>query len=58
MLGAQIIITGTVMKLDTGVEIHIKPTSGDQAGPTLERGFDKATGMKFIKVFFNRDISI
>lgn len=50
--------TGTVMKLDTGVEIHLKPTSGDQPEPTLERGFDEAKGMKFIKVFFNKDVSV
>ncbi len=50
--------TATVMKLDTGVEIHLKPAYGDQPEPTLERGFDEAKGMKFIKVFFNKDVSV
>jgi hypothetical protein len=48
---------GTVVKLDTGVEIHVKPTFADQPEPVLERGFDEEKGMKFIKVFFNEDVS-
>ena len=44
----------SVLKLDTGVEIHIK--AGDEE-PVLERGFDPAKSMKFIKVFFHQDIS-
>lgn len=44
-----------VLKLDTGVEIHIKPTSDEP--PLLERGYDDAKGMKYVKVFFNRDIT-
>ncbi len=48
----------TVLKLDTGVEIHVKPACADQPAPVLERGFDEAKGMKFIKVFFNRDVSV
>jgi hypothetical protein len=43
-----------VLKLDTGVEIHVKPSELD---PMLERGFDQAKGMKFIKVYFNQDLS-
>jgi hypothetical protein len=46
-----------VLKLDTGFEIHIKPevvTGGDWL---LERGLDDAKGMKFIKIFYNEDIS-
>lgn len=48
---------GTVVKLDTGVEIHVKPGYADQPEPVLERGFDEEKGMKFIKVFFNEDVS-
>jgi hypothetical protein len=48
---------GTVVKLDTGVEIHVKPSFVSQPEPVLERGFDEAKGMKFIKVFFNEDVS-
>lgn len=45
-----------VLRLDTGVEIHIKPGSSD-ADPQLERGYDDKKGMKFVKVYYNRDIS-
>ena len=48
---------GTVVKLDTGVEIHVKPSFASQPEPVLERGFDEEKGMKFIKVFFNEDVS-
>lgn len=47
----------TVVKLDTGVEIHVRPAFANQPEPLLERGFDDAKGMKFIKVFFNKDVS-
>jgi len=47
---------GTVMKLDTGVEIHVKPGFASQPEPVLERGFDEEKGMKFIKVFFNGEV--
>ncbi|WP_035616305.1 nucleoid-associated protein [Haloferula sp. BvORR071] len=46
----------TVVKLDTGVEIHVKPGFADQEDPVLERGFDEDKGMKFIKVFFNGEV--
>jgi len=48
---------GAVVKLDTGVEIHLKPGFTDQAESVIERGFDEQKGMKFIKVFFNEDVS-
>ncbi len=46
-----------VLKLDTGVEIHIKPAAGETA-PVLERGYDERRGMKFVKVFYNRDLAV
>lgn len=46
-----------VLKLDTGVEIHVKPTLSVEHDPVLERGFDDRKGMKYIKVYFNRDMS-
>ncbi len=49
---------GAVMKLDTGVEIHIKAAFADQAEPCIERGFDEARGMKFMKVYFNSDLTV
>ena len=42
-------------KVDTGVEIHIKPGATD-ADPQLERGYDDKKGMKFVKVFYNKDL--
>ena len=45
-----------VLKLDTGVEIHVKPGISD-ADPVLERGFDDSKGMRFIKIYFNKDLS-
>jgi len=45
-----------VLKLDTGVEIHVRPAKGGGEAPTLERGFDKHRGMKFVKVFYHREL--
>lgn len=45
-----------VLKLDTGVEIHFKPGSSEN-DPQLERGFDDEKGMKYVKVFYNKDVS-
>jgi ketosteroid isomerase-like protein len=47
---------GAVVKLDTGVEIHIKSSFIEQTDPVIERGFDDGRGMKFIKVYFNEEI--
>jgi hypothetical protein len=49
---------GAVMKLDTGVEIHLKSTFTGQRDPVLERGFDEERNMKFVKVFYNKDLSM
>jgi len=49
---------GAVVKLDTGVEIHIKSAFADQPEPTIERGFDEARGMKFMKIYFNSDLTV
>ena len=48
---------GAVIKLDTGFEIHVKPVFSTTDVPLLERGFDEAKGMKFIRVWFNEDVS-
>ncbi len=45
-----------VLKLDTGVEIHIKPATSE-IDPQLERGYDDKKGMKYVKVFYNKDLS-
>jgi 37-kD nucleoid-associated bacterial protein len=49
--------TGAVIKLDTGYEIHVKPVYTTSEESLLERGFDEEKGMKFIRVWFNEDIS-
>lgn len=46
-----------VLKLDTGVEIHLKPTFVGDNEHVLERGYDDERGMKFIKVFYHNDVS-
>jgi hypothetical protein len=44
-----------VLRLDSGVEIHIKPAATDEQ-PVLERGYDERKGMKFVKVFYHERI--
>jgi len=46
----------SVMKLDTGVEIRLKPAAVAKADRVLEHGFDEGKKMKFIKVYFNEDL--
>ena len=46
---------GAVLKLDTGVEIHVKSTFA--TANVIERGFDDDKGMKFIKVYYNEDLN-
>lgn len=47
----------SIMKLDTGVEIRLKPSAVSKAGQILEHGYDEEKKMKFIKVFFNEDLA-
>lgn len=47
----------SMMKLDTGVEIRLKPGVAAKADSVLEHGFDEAKRMKFIKIFFNEDLA-
>jgi hypothetical protein len=47
----------SVVKLDTGVEIHLKPSLSSEADALLERGFDEEKKMRFIKVYFNEDVT-
>ncbi len=46
---------GTVLKFDTGVELHLRPTFSDRHAGVLERGFDEEKQMKFVKVFYNKE---
>jgi 37-kD nucleoid-associated bacterial protein len=47
----------TVMKLDTGAEIRLKPALAAKPDAVLEHGFDEGKKMKFIKIFFNEDLA-
>jgi hypothetical protein len=42
------------IKLDTGVDIQVKPGLED-AARHIERGFDDEKGMHFYKVYFNNE---
>jgi hypothetical protein len=42
-----------VIKLDTGVEVHVKPGYETDFEPVIERGFDDDRGLNYIKVFYN-----
>jgi hypothetical protein len=48
---------GSLMKLDTGVEIRLKPSVLGDPDRVLEHGFDETRKMKFIKVYFNEDLA-
>ena len=48
---------GAILKLDTGVEIHVKSTLSTEYDPVLERGYDDAKGMKFVKVYYKEQLS-
>jgi hypothetical protein len=50
-------VNQSFMKLDTGVEIRLRPAALSKAGQILEHGFDEEKKMKFIKVFFNEDLA-
>jgi len=43
----------SVVKLDTGVEIHLNANTEPEQ--VIQRGYDEEKGMKFIKVFFNKE---
>lgn len=49
---------GAVIQLDTGIEIRIKAAFADQDAPCIERGFDEARGMKFMKIYFRNDLTL
>ncbi len=46
----------SVMKLDTGVEIRLKPKVIDKPETVMEKGYDEERGMKYIKVFYHKDL--
>jgi hypothetical protein len=50
-------IVQSVMKLDTGVEVRLKPSAVTKADRVLEHGYDEDRKMKFIRIFFNEDLA-
>ncbi len=48
---------GALMKLDTGVEIRLKPAVIAAPDKVLEHGYDPARKMKFLKIFFNENLA-
>jgi hypothetical protein len=42
-----------LIKLDSEIELKIKPVSEEADNPYIERGYDEERGMHFYKVFFN-----
>ena len=46
---------GAVMKLDTGIEVHVK--SSFASANVIERGYDDGKGMKFVKVYYHKDLA-
>ncbi|MBK1832693.1 nucleoid-associated protein [Roseibacillus ishigakijimensis] len=47
----------SVMKLDTGVEIRLKPKVVAEPGKVLEKGYDEERKMSYIKVYFHKEQS-
>jgi 37-kD nucleoid-associated bacterial protein len=47
----------STMKLDTGVEIRLKPALAAKPEQVLEHGYDDGRNMKFIKIYFNEDLA-
>ena len=46
----------SIMKLDTGIELRLKPKVVTNPEKVLEQGFDEDKGMKFIKVYYTEEI--
>ena len=47
----------SLMKLDTGVEIRLRPKVIATPEKVLEQGYDEQRGMKFIKVYYQKDLA-
>ncbi|MDP0490055.1 MAG: hypothetical protein Q7Q71_03255 [Verrucomicrobiota bacterium JB023] len=45
----------SIMRLDSGVEIRLKPKVVNNPEKVLEKGYDEEKKMNYIKVFFNRE---
>ncbi len=47
----------SVMKLDSGVELRLKPHVVDDPAPVLEKGYDEEKGMNYVKVYYHKDLA-
>ncbi|MBK1826931.1 hypothetical protein [Haloferula rosea] len=47
----------SIMKLDTGVELRLSPKAIEQKVPVIENGYDEERGMKFVKIYYKRDLA-
>lgn len=47
----------SIMRLDSGVEIRLRPKVVDKPDEVLEKGFDQERGMNYIKVFYQKDLA-
>ena len=45
----------STMKLDSGVEIRLKPKVVDNPDRFLEKGYDEEKKMKFIKIYYTKE---
>ncbi len=46
-----------IMKLDTGVEIKLKPKVVNNPDAVLEKGYDEEKKKSYIKIYFNKDLA-
>ncbi|MEM1085018.1 MAG: nucleoid-associated protein [Verrucomicrobiota bacterium] len=46
----------SLLRLDSGVEIKLKPKVVEKPDAVLEKGYDEERGMRFIKVFYKEEI--
>jgi hypothetical protein len=49
-------LTSTTLRLDSGVELRIKPQALDADPPLLEKGYDEQRDMQFVKVYYRREV--
>ncbi|MCU0794565.1 MAG: nucleoid-associated protein [Akkermansiaceae bacterium] len=45
----------SVMKLDTGVELRLKPQVAAKPDEVIEHGHDEERGMRYVKVYYRKD---
>lgn len=46
----------SLLKLDTGVMLKFTPDFAERSEEIMERGYDEAMGMKYVKVYYNEEV--